>query len=93
MATNTAILGQQALTLPVGGTADRPGSPQFGWIRANSDTKYIEYYDATNAVWLGIGAFNATFTNNTATQSGNYTYQTWTQSGTMSVTAGTKTID
>jgi hypothetical protein len=37
--------------LPVGTTAQRPGTPTFGMIRANSTTGLPEWYDETNTLW------------------------------------------
>jgi hypothetical protein len=41
-----------AMILPVGGTADRPGTPVTGMFRYNSTSNTIEYYD--NDSWTGI---------------------------------------
>ena len=54
----STILGEHALTLPVGTTAQRP-TPTAGMLRANSTTGYIEYYDAGTSQWIGIGSFAA----------------------------------
>lgn len=77
--------------LPVGTTGQRPGSPAFGMIRANSTTGYIEYYDAASSSWLGIGAFSAT--GGTVTTVGSYTYHTFTSSGAFVVTSGAKSVE
>lgn len=43
----------QALTLPVGTTAERP-TGAFGMFRANSTTGKIEWYDAVSASWKDL---------------------------------------
>lgn len=80
-----------AIKLPVGTTAQRPGTPSAGMIRQNSTTGYIEYYDTSTSQWVGIGAFQAT--GGTVSTSGNYTYHTFTSSGTFTVTQGSKTVN
>ena len=72
----STILGEHALTLPVGTTAQRPGTPTAGMLRANSSTGYIEYYDTTASLWIGIGAFVGT--GGTITTSGSYSIHTFT---------------
>lgn len=42
--------------IPVGTTAQRPGSPSSGMIRQNTTTGLPEWYDATSSTWV---AFNA----------------------------------
>jgi hypothetical protein len=37
--------------LPSGTTAERPGSPTFGMIRANTSTGIPEWYDASSSAW------------------------------------------
>lgn len=64
--------------LPVGNTAQRPGSPSNGFIRKNSDTGYVEYYDSTGTVWRDIDRspqiynFSGTITFSNCGQSGPY---------------------
>jgi len=84
------ILGEHALTIPVGTTAERPASPADGMIRKNSSTGYLEYYNTGTSSWLAIGAIAAT--GGTVTTSGSYTYHAFTSSGTLQVFAG-GTID
>jgi hypothetical protein len=91
VADNTTILGQNFVKLPTGTTAERPGSPAGGYLRANTTTGYIEYYDPTTTAWIGIGAFSAS--GGSVTQSGSFTYHTFTSSGTFTVTAGAKSVD
>jgi hypothetical protein len=47
------ILGENALTLPAGNTAARPGSPSTGETRYNTSTTTIEYFNGT--AWVGVG--------------------------------------
>lgn len=42
------IFGNTALTIPVGTTAQRPGTPAVGMIRFNTTLGYQEYYNGTN---------------------------------------------
>lgn len=42
--------------LPSGTTAQRPASPNNGYIRYNTDTGYGEIYNGTAAQWLNFGA-------------------------------------
>lgn len=46
---NTTINNTSALQLPVGTTAQRPGSPENGYMRFNSSLNIVEYY--SNGVW------------------------------------------
>jgi hypothetical protein len=86
-----AKLGQQAITLPTGNTAARPASPAFGMIRSNTTSGYLEYYDAAQSTWIGIGAFSAT--GGTITNVSSYNYHVFTSSGTFTVIAGTKNCE
>lgn len=45
--TNLNIDDTGHLTLPSGTTAQRPGSPQEGYIRFNTSTSTVEYFDGT----------------------------------------------
>jgi hypothetical protein len=47
------ILGVHALTLPVGTTGERPGSPVAGETRYNTTSATIEYYNGST--WTGLG--------------------------------------
>jgi len=89
------IYGTTALTIPVGTTAQRPGTPAFGMIRGNTTTGYIEYYNSATSSWSGIGEYQATGGTVTTYSSGgvNYKVHTFTTSGTYTVTAGTANID
>lgn len=46
-------LAAQALTLPVGTTAERP-TGVFGMIRFNSTTNKVEWYDSASATWKNL---------------------------------------
>ena len=48
--------GTGALRLPTGTTAQRPGSPQAGYIRWNTDTSAVEVY--TGSTWKMYSAEN-----------------------------------
>lgn len=45
---NTTINDNSNLTLPVGTTGQRPGSPEEGMLRYNSDIEEAEYYDGSS---------------------------------------------
>jgi len=47
---NTTIDDTEFFRLPSGTTAQRPGSPQAGMTRINTDTQCLEYYDGSN--WI-----------------------------------------
>jgi hypothetical protein len=47
------INSNQSLKLPVGSQGDRPGSPQAGMIRFNSDSNYFEGYNGS--YWIRLG--------------------------------------
>ncbi len=51
---NPVCLGNSSFRVPVGTTAQRPGFPQRGDFRLNSDTNNLEYY--TGAVWRVVQA-------------------------------------
>jgi hypothetical protein len=53
---NTTINDTGYLGLPVGTTAQRPGSPVNGYMRYNTSTGYGEIYNATLGQWLQFGA-------------------------------------
>jgi len=40
--------------LPTGNTAQRPGAPDNGVIRFNSETARVEYYDSVAAAWMAV---------------------------------------
>ena len=55
LASNPIIPGTASLTLPIGNTAARPGSPVGGMLRFNSDLGLVEAYTASGWVQLGSG--------------------------------------
>ena len=50
--TNLVVNTTGAIQMPVGTTAQRPGSPASGMFRMNSTTKEPEWYDSANSVWV-----------------------------------------
>jgi hypothetical protein len=48
------VYGTTALTIPVGTTAERPGTPASGMTRFNSTTATVEYYNGTS--WVSLTA-------------------------------------
>lgn len=46
------VYGTTALTIPVGTTGERPGTPANGMIRMNTTTGYPEWYDTTTSNWV-----------------------------------------
>jgi hypothetical protein len=93
----STILNENAVIMPAGTSAQRPwpdgttSGDLDGAIRKNTQTGLVEYWDAANNLWLGIGAYNAT--GGTQSSSGDDLIHTFTSSGTYSVTSGTKQID
>ncbi|NDC73418.1 MAG: hypothetical protein EBZ62_08245 [Sphingobacteriia bacterium] len=58
-ATVTAISGQQNtatdfISIPAGTTAQRPANPVSGYIRYNTSSYNIEYYDSFYAQWMTV---------------------------------------
>jgi len=49
---NTSIDDTGSFTLPSGTTAERPGTPESGFTRFNTDTKLVETYNGTN--WISL---------------------------------------
>jgi hypothetical protein len=69
--------GTGAITLPVGTTAQEPGTPTTGMIRFNSDTSGFEGYNGSNWGSIGGGASaNGAVYENTQIISSNYTMTT-----------------
>ena len=80
--------------LPKGTTAQRPGSPDNGYIRYNTTEDYIEEY--RNGSWVVLSnVFDASGgTKTTDTVGGvTYNYHTFTSSDTFTVASGTSTVD
>ena len=74
---NTAINDTGYLGMPVGTTAQRPGSPAVGYTRVNSSTNYLEmYYNGTWVNLIYIGVVSAT--GGTITYDGNFKIHTFT---------------
>jgi len=59
---NTTINDTGYLQVPVGTTAQRPGSPQGGMVRYNTSTDSLEWYSSVSSVWVsepgGLGTLN-----------------------------------
>lgn len=69
------------LTVPVGNTAQRPGSPGSGTVRFNTSTLNLEIYDGFS--WTTAGGGNAfTITNQTISPDGSTTVYTLNQDAT-----------
>lgn len=89
---NVLITGSGTLDLPVGTTAQRPGSPNSGMIRFNTDLGQYEGYNG--AAWTSIGGgatgggADTVFFENSQTVTVNYTLST----NKNAVTAGPVTI-
>lgn len=47
--------GSSGVVLPVGSTANRPSNPNFGLIRYNTDTGYVEYFNGVAFQSLSTG--------------------------------------
>lgn len=52
---NPIIPGTAHLTIPVGTTAQRPGSPTDGMVRRNTTLNKFEGYDSISASWKPLG--------------------------------------
>jgi hypothetical protein len=76
--------------LPAGTTAQRPVSPNAGYIRFNTTTNFLEVYDG--AEWDSLKT-SFVATGGTITSVGGYTYHTFTSSGNFVVSAGSNTVD
>lgn len=74
-----------SINLPRGTTAQRPGSPQLGYIRFNTDISDVEFYNGTN--WICIDKkCKATVSGSVDTKiHGGYKIHTFTGNGTFSV--------
>jgi hypothetical protein len=80
-----------AISLPMGTTAQRPTSPAGGTMRYNMTLGAVEYYDALNSTWATAGGFNAI--GGTITTSGSYKIHTFTTSGNFQILVGAKAIE
>jgi hypothetical protein len=87
------LSGTGVLDLPVGTTAQRPGSPTSGMIRFNTDLTQFEGYNGTAWSSVGGGATgggaDTVFLENSNTVTTNYTLST----GKNAVSAGPVTIN
>jgi hypothetical protein len=87
------LTGTGVLDLPVGTTAQRPGSPTSGMIRFNTTLSQFEGYNGTAWSQVGGGATgggaDTVFLENSNTVTTNYTLST----GKNAVSAGPVTID
>jgi hypothetical protein len=54
--TNPILPGTGSLTLPIGGSATRPGTPIGGMLRYNSDLGVVEAYTTAGWITLGTGS-------------------------------------
>lgn len=77
---NPNFAGTEAIKIPAGTTAQRPGTPTAGSMRYNTTTGQAEIYGLSGLVITG----------GTITTSGTYTVHTFLSSGTLTVT-GTNT--
>ena len=86
-------LGKDAVTIPVGTTAQRPSNPEPGMIRFNTDMGQVEWYDEATDVWSPVSKSPAVIaTGGTVTdvsQGGvSFRVHTFTSNGTFEVTRG-----
>jgi len=90
---NVLLTGTGVLDLPVGTTAERPGSPNSGMIRFNTTLSQFEGYNGTAWSSVGGGATgggaDTVFFENSQTVTTNYTLST----NKNAVTAGPVTIN
>ena len=61
------IQGTDAMKLPAGTTAERPSPATNGMLRYNTNTNFLEYYDATLTQWVSISPPNLFATGGTVT--------------------------
>ena len=72
---NTTINDTGYLGMPIGTTAQRPGSPANGYMRVNSTSSTIEMY--YNGIWNTVSSLALpSATGGTITYSGNYKIHT-----------------
>lgn len=86
---DTEINDSGFLQLPVGTTAQRPGSPSDGYIRYNTTEQFVEYYK--NGNWYEINdtvaasATGATFTSTIVENGNTYRIHTFYGTGTIEI--------
>jgi len=87
---NPIIPGTGSITLPVGTVAQRPNSPLFGMIRANSDSSVLETYMGSS--WVSLNTSSATVSSVGISGSTGLSVSgsPITSSGTISLTLGTE---
>ena len=87
-ASDPKFLGTEGIVMPQGTTAERPGAPELGTLRYNTQLGFMEQYNATG--WAGIDA-PPTVTNLTGTISAD-TDSTITVSGSNFKSGSTVTV-
>jgi hypothetical protein len=78
------------MMLPKGTTAQRPSSPQNGYIRYNTDEDYLEEY--RNGSWEILSNIFVAG-GGTITESGGYRYHTFTESGNFTISSGSTSAE
>ena len=86
----STILGEHATTIPVGTTAQSPGTPTAGMLGFNTSTGYLEYYNVATTSWLGIGQLSVSGGTSQSYVDGATTYgvAAFTSSGSLSIING-----
>lgn len=92
---SVSINSTEAITIPVGTISQRPGTPQSGMVRYNTETTFIEYYNGIT--WISLtGATDINTEGGTLSSivSGSVSYlvHTFTTSGTFTVSNSSKTV-
>jgi hypothetical protein len=83
---NTIVNDTGYLGMPIGTTAQRPGSPANGYMRVNSTASTIEMY--YGGIWNTVSSLALpSATGGIITTSGNYKIHTFIASGTLTVTS------
>jgi hypothetical protein len=95
---NTTIDDTGFIRIASGTTAERPGSPEAGMIRFNTDLGYDEWYNGSNWYQQGFFPLFVTATGGSVTTCGDYKIHTFTSSGTFTVSCagnpeGSTTVD
>jgi hypothetical protein len=91
----STILGEHAITLPSGTTAQRP-TGAAGLIRHNTTTALVEFWDSVNNTWSLVNGFQATGGNTVTSYSSGgstYTAHVFTSSGTFTISSGSGYIE
>lgn len=63
----TSINDDGFFRVPIGNSAQRPGSPQAGMLRWNTTLANLEYYNANDLDWFAVGETGALYDFTTAT--------------------------